>query len=47
MMAKNLLDYDIDVSLTPVLDIHDISPVIGGYDRAFHHDACGGHAFCW
>lgn len=36
IMAKDLLDYGIDLSLAPVLDIHGISSVIGKLDRAFH-----------
>jgi beta-N-acetylhexosaminidase len=37
-MAQELLAYGIDLSIAPVLDIHDISPVIAGLDRAFHRD---------
>jgi beta-N-acetylhexosaminidase len=38
IMAKDLMAYGIDLSLAPVLDVHDISPVIAYLDRAFHHD---------
>ncbi len=38
IMAKDLLDYGIDLSLAPVLDLHGISSVIGKLDRAFHSD---------
>lgn len=38
IMARDLLDYGIDLSLAPVLDIHSISHVIGKLDRAFHRD---------
>jgi beta-N-acetylhexosaminidase len=37
-MAQELLACGIDLSLAPVLDVHDISPVIAGLDRAFHQD---------
>lgn len=38
-MAQDLLDCGIDVSLAPVLDLGtDQSSIIGGLDRAFHHD---------
>ena len=38
IMARDLLDCGIDVSLAPVLDVHGPSTVIGGLDRAFHAD---------
>jgi beta-N-acetylhexosaminidase len=38
IMAKDLMAYGIDLSLAPVLDIHDISPVVAYLDRAFHHE---------
>ena len=39
IMATQLLEYGIDLSLAPVLDIHnDTSNVIGKLDRAFHTD---------
>lgn len=38
IMANDLLDYGIDLSLAPVLDLHGISSVIGKLDRAFHSD---------
>lgn len=38
IMAKDLLDYGIDLSLAPVLDVHGVSNVIAKLDRAFHHD---------
>ena len=38
IMANDLLAYGIDLSLAPVLDIHGISSVIAGLDRAFHRD---------
>ena len=37
LMARDLLAYGIDLSLAPVLDIHDVSNVIAKLDRAFHH----------
>lgn len=36
IMARDLLDCGIDVSLAPVLDVHGPSTIIGGLDRAFH-----------
>jgi len=36
IMARDLLDCGIDVSLAPVLDLHGPSTIIGGLDRAFH-----------
>ncbi|KTD44798.1 beta-N-acetylhexosaminidase [Legionella parisiensis] len=38
IMAKDLLAFGIDLSLAPVLDLHDRSPVIARLDRAFHHN---------
>lgn len=38
IMAKDLLKYGIDLSLAPVLDIHKVSTVIAGLDRAFHQN---------
>lgn len=38
IMASDLLNCGIDVSLAPVLDIHGSNTVIGGLDRAFHAD---------
>lgn len=38
IMARDLLDCGIDVSLAPVLDVHGPSTIIGGLDRAFHAD---------
>lgn len=38
IMAKDLLDYGIDLSLAPVLDVHGVSNVIAKLDRAFHHN---------
>ena len=37
IMARDLLDYGIDLSIAPVLDLHSSSDVIGKLDRAFHH----------
>lgn len=37
-MAQDLMAYDIDLSLAPVLDLQGNSPVIAGLDRAFHSD---------
>lgn len=36
LMAQELLNYGIDLSLAPVLDLHGISSIIAGKDRAFH-----------
>ncbi|HHF7366985.1 TPA: beta-N-acetylhexosaminidase [Legionella bozemanae] len=36
IMAKDLLAFGVDLSLAPVLDLHDRSPVIARLDRAFH-----------
>ncbi|WP_392538723.1 beta-N-acetylhexosaminidase [Legionella sp. 227] len=38
LMAKDLINCGIDLSLAPVLDLHDQSHVIARLDRAFHHD---------
>lgn len=38
IMAKDLLTFGIDLSLAPVLDLHDRSRVIARLDRAFHHN---------
>lgn len=38
IMANDLLQYGIDLSLAPVLDIHGESKVIAGLDRAFHEN---------
>ncbi|KTC91952.1 beta-N-acetylhexosaminidase [Legionella cincinnatiensis] len=38
IMAKDLLACGVDLSLAPVLDLHDMSPIIARLDRAFHHD---------
>lgn len=38
IMAKELLACGIDLSLAPVLDVHDQSEVISSLDRAFHQD---------
>ncbi|KTD14684.1 beta N-acetyl-glucosaminidase [Legionella gratiana] len=38
IMANDLLACGIDLSLAPVLDLRDISPIIARLDRAFHHD---------
>jgi beta-N-acetylhexosaminidase len=38
IMARDLLQCGIDLSLAPVLDLHGISNIIGGLDRAFHAD---------
>ncbi|MDF1683143.1 MAG: beta-N-acetylhexosaminidase [Legionellaceae bacterium] len=38
IMAHDLLECGIDVSLAPVLDVHGPSKIIGGFDRAFHSD---------
>ncbi len=38
IMAKDLLKYGIDLSLAPVLDVHGVSKVIAGLDRAFHQN---------
>ena len=38
IMAHDLLECGIDVSLAPVLDVHGPSKIIGGLDRAFHSD---------
>lgn len=38
IMARDLLECGIDISLAPVLDVHGPSTVIGGLDRAFHAD---------
>lgn len=37
LMANDLLSYGIDLSLAPVLDLHDVSDIIAKLDRAFHH----------
>lgn len=37
IMARDLLDYGIDLSMAPVLDVHSVSDVIGKLDRAFHY----------
>ncbi|WP_241969601.1 beta-N-acetylhexosaminidase [Legionella sainthelensi] len=38
LMAKDLLTCGVDLSLAPVLDLHDISPIVARLDRAFHQD---------
>lgn len=38
IMARDLLTCGIDLSLAPVLDVHDVSMVIAHLDRAFHTD---------
>lgn len=38
VMAEDVLQYGIDLSLAPVLDVHDVSTIIAGLDRAFHRD---------
>lgn len=38
IMASELLAYEIDLSLAPVLDVHGISDIIAKLDRAFHND---------
>ncbi|HHT0592575.1 TPA: beta-N-acetylhexosaminidase [Legionella anisa] len=38
IMAKDLFAFGIDLSLAPVLDLHDRSLVIAHLDRAFHHN---------
>lgn len=38
IMAKDLVDYGIDLSLAPVLDVHGVSNVIAKLDRAFHRN---------
>ncbi|WP_225316793.1 beta-N-acetylhexosaminidase [Legionella longbeachae] len=38
VMAKDLLTCGVDLSLAPVLDLHDMSPIIARLDRSFHHD---------
>lgn len=39
IMARELLGFGIDLSLAPVIDLHDDnSEIIGGLDRAFHRD---------
>lgn len=38
IMAKDLLEYGIDLSLAPVLDVHGVSNVIAKLDRAFHRN---------
>lgn len=38
IMARDLLKHGIDLSLAPVLDVHGVSKVIAGLDRAFHQD---------
>ncbi len=38
IMAHDLLDCGIDVSLAPVLDVHGPNEIIGCLDRAFHTD---------
>ncbi len=38
IMAKDLLNCGVDLSLAPVLDLHDRSLIIARLDRAFHHD---------
>lgn len=38
IMAKDLLACGIDLSLAPVLDLQDNSPIIAYLDRAFHQD---------
>ncbi len=39
IMAKELLACGVDLSIAPVLDVHEKSRVIAGLDRAFHEDA--------
>lgn len=36
IMAKDLLEVGVDLSLAPVLDLHGVSNIIGKFDRAFH-----------
>lgn len=38
IMAKDLLDCGVTLSLGPVVDLHGNNQVIGGLDRAFHAD---------
>lgn len=38
IMAQELLACGIDLSLAPILDLHDTSTVIAGLDRAFHEN---------
>ena len=38
IMASDLIKYGIDLSLAPVLDVHGVSKVIAGLDRAFHQN---------
>lgn len=38
IMAQELLAQGIDLSLAPILDLHDQSSIIAGLDRAFHAD---------
>jgi beta-N-acetylhexosaminidase len=38
IMARDLLAYGINLSLAPVIDLHDVSNVIAKLDRAFHRD---------
>lgn len=38
VMAQDLKELGVDISLAPVLDLHDVSDVIGKLDRAFHRD---------
>ncbi|KTD01667.1 beta-N-acetylhexosaminidase [Fluoribacter gormanii] len=38
IMAKDLLACGVDLSLAPVLDLHDKSLIIARLDRAFHHN---------
>lgn len=38
LMANDLVAHGIDLSIAPVLDVHDNNLVIARLDRAFHHD---------
>lgn len=38
IMAKDLMEVGVDLSLAPVLDLHGVSQVIAKLDRAFHSD---------
>lgn len=38
IMANELLAVGVDLSIAPVLDVHDQSRIIAGLDRAFHTD---------
>jgi len=38
VMAKDLRECDVDISLAPVLDLNNENTIISGMDRAFHSD---------